>query len=74
MTAILAIVGENVTRLRKERGWSQEELASAAHLHRTYVGGIERGERNLTVRNLARLADALDVDPYELLIDPHSKG
>jgi len=48
-------------------GVSQEGLADRAGLHRTYVGGIERGERNLSFANLLRLADALAVKPSELL-------
>ena len=54
-------VGLNLRRIRKERGWSQEELAFESGLHRTYISGIERGARNPTILILARLADTLDV-------------
>ncbi|MGD0769772.1 MAG: helix-turn-helix transcriptional regulator [Tepidisphaeraceae bacterium] len=54
-------------RLRKERGWSQEEFAAKCHLHRTYVGAIERAEENLTLRTLDKLAKALSVQPADLL-------
>jgi transcriptional regulator with XRE-family HTH domain len=60
-------VGANLRRLRTERGLSQEAFADELGFHRTYVGGVERGERNLTLRTVERLADILDVDPLELL-------
>lgn len=60
-------VGLNVKGFRKDNNWSQEELAFETGLHRTYVSGIERGIRNPTVTIIARLADALDVAPAELL-------
>jgi transcriptional regulator with XRE-family HTH domain len=60
-------LGANVRAARKRKGWSQEELADHCGLHRTYVGGIERGERNVTLENILRLAGALNVVPAELL-------
>ena len=65
--SLLAGFGAAVRELRAQRGVSQEELAHLAGLHRTYVGGIERGERNPSLRNIARLADALDVPPSRLI-------
>lgn len=62
-----ALVGRNVRRLRASAGLSQESLASLAGLHRTYLSSIERGERNLTVANIYRIAAALGVDPRDLL-------
>lgn len=53
--------GEVVRELRKERNLSQEELADKAEVHRTYVGMIERGERNITLENIQKLAKALNV-------------
>lgn len=61
------VVAENVRHLRREAGKSQEELAERAELHRTYVGSIERAERNLSLDNIERLALALGVEPAELL-------
>jgi predicted transcriptional regulator len=55
----LKIFGEQVRKLRKARGLSQEELAELAELHRNYIGGIERGERNVALLNIVRLAKAL---------------
>jgi transcriptional regulator with XRE-family HTH domain len=60
-------VGENLRRLRTERGLSQEAFADQLGFHRTYVGGVERGERNLTLRSVERLAAVLDVEPLTLL-------
>jgi transcriptional regulator with XRE-family HTH domain len=52
---------------RKRLGLSQEALAEGAGLHRTYVGGIERGERNVSIDNIERIARALDLDVVDLL-------
>ncbi len=60
-------LGLNVRRIRKERGWSQEELAFESGLHRTYISGIERGARNPTVLVIEKLAEALSVTPAHLL-------
>ncbi|MCJ7666876.1 MAG: helix-turn-helix domain-containing protein [Anaerolineae bacterium] len=59
---IRTLFGRRLRELRQQQGLSQEELAFRAGLHRTYVGGIERGERNVTLKNIQRLADALGVD------------
>lgn len=64
---IRAVVGRNVKRERRRCGFSQEELAFRSDLHRTYVSGVERGVRNPTVVIVARLADALGVEPGALL-------
>lgn len=58
--------GARVRELRLARGLSQEALAHEAGIDRTYVGGVERGERNLALDNIWRVADALGVSPREL--------
>ena len=57
--------GERLRRLRKGRGLSQEALALACELDRTYIGGIERGERNVSLLNIRKIAKALAVSPKE---------
>jgi transcriptional regulator with XRE-family HTH domain len=52
---------------RRDRGLSQEELGYDSGLHRTYIGGIERGERNPSLTNILRIAEALGVSPSDLL-------
>ena len=60
------LLAQNIQRLRLAKGWSQEELADQAGVHRTYVSGIERRVRNPTVTILARLAKALGVSIGDL--------
>ncbi|TQK04579.1 helix-turn-helix protein [Herbaspirillum sp. SJZ130] len=60
----------NVRERRLALGISQEALAEAAGVHRTYVGMIERGEKNVTIYNIERIATALDVSAASLLINP----
>jgi transcriptional regulator with XRE-family HTH domain len=64
----------NLRRLRIATGFSQEALAERAGLHRTYVSSIERGERNLSLENIFRLAEALAVDPRDLLAPEKKTG
>jgi len=61
------LVAANLRRLRAKRGLSQEALADKAGIHRTYIGSVERAERNVSIDNICRLAWALGVDVRELL-------
>lgn len=65
----LVIFGEHVKAVRKNQGLSQEELAAKADLHRTYIGMIERGEKNITLLNILKIARALNVFPGDLFKD-----
>ncbi len=60
-------VGRNLRRYRQAKGLSQEAFADLVGVHRTYMGGLERGERNLTLKSLERLSDTTGLDPLELL-------
>ncbi|MFC1875422.1 helix-turn-helix domain-containing protein [Chloroflexota bacterium] len=60
------LFGERVRVLRQKQGLSQEELAYRAGIHRTYLGGIERGERNPALKNIAAMAEALEVSLFDL--------
>lgn len=63
------VVGQNLRRLRAQMGFSQESFGEHVGWHRTFVGAVERGERNLTLRTVERLAGQLDVHPLALLFD-----
>ena len=64
---ILILFGNNVQKNRKKLGFSQEELAVLAGLHRTYIGMIERAEKNITLCNMEKIANALNMNVIELL-------
>ena len=64
---ILIIFGDRVREFRKEKGLSQEELAYKAGLHRTYIGMIERAEKNITLINIEKIANALEVEIANLI-------
>ncbi len=63
------ILANNVRRARSKLSMSQDELADKCDLHRTYIGGIERAERNITLQSLEKIADALGLSPKDLIDD-----
>jgi transcriptional regulator with XRE-family HTH domain len=63
----LVLFGQRLVQLRKQRGWSQEQLALECGMARSYLGGVERGKRNIALLNICKLADALSVSPAEML-------
>ena len=63
------VLAKNMRRLRAARGLSQEALAHECGINRTYLSGIERSERNVSIDNIARIAKGLHVDPWRLLKD-----
>jgi transcriptional regulator with XRE-family HTH domain len=67
MSSIKKDVGFKIREVRTERGLSQEELAALADLHRAYIGQVERGEKNIGIVNLEKIAKALGVNARDLL-------
>jgi len=65
-------IGDRVRELRVAAGLTQAQLADRAGLHRTFIGSVERGERNVALLSLRRIAQALRTTPTELLADPES--
>lgn len=61
-------VGRNLRDYRRARGLSQEAFANVLEVHRTYMGGVERGERNLSLKSVERIAERIGVDPISLLV------
>ena len=66
--------GERLRALRESAGLSQEALAERADLHRTYVGAVERGERNIALINIHKLAEALECQPRDLLAESNGRA
>jgi len=64
---LVSVFAENVRRLRLAAGLSQEALAEIAGVHRTYIGMLERSEKNVTIYNIERIALALNIEAFELL-------
>ena len=63
------LIGDQVRNLRKEKGLSQEELGARAELHYTYIGAIERGEKNCSIDTLQKIAKGLEIKIQELFVD-----
>lgn len=64
---ILKEFGNRIRELRKEKNWSQEQLAAQSNFHRTYIGMIERGERNISLQNIKRFAEVFGMSIDNLL-------
>lgn len=74
MNELLILLGKRIHELRAARKWSQEEFAHLSGLHRTYIGQIERGEKNIGFENLSKVAGVLDVTMSELLAGLEDAG
>lgn len=74
MKRLQMILAENLKHLRISRGYSQEKLAEIVDLHRTYISGIERGTRNVSLQNIEKIALALHVSPADLLTEQEDPG
>lgn len=61
------LFGSRIAALRKAKGWSQEKLALESEISRSYIGGVERGKRNIALLNICRLAKALDIPLAKLM-------
>ena len=66
---IKRVFGTNVKHYRKMKGITQEKLAELCGLHRTYIGDIERFQRSISLKNVQKIANALDIDVYKLFVD-----
>ena len=73
MASILQIFGNNIRKMRLKRNISQQELANICDLHRTYIGIVERAEKNITLLNAAKIAEGLDVELTFLLTETDDK-
>lgn len=60
------LVGDRIRELRKAKGWTQEQLAEASSLHYSYIGGVERGDRNISLETLEKIVLGLQIQPLEL--------
>jgi len=69
---VLIEFGNRVRQLRKEKGWSQEELSFKSGFHRTYIGMVERAERNISLKNIARVAKTFDIKIEDLFTDKNN--
>ena len=69
----LRVFGENVRIRRLQLGLTQEQLAESSDLHRTYIGAIERGNRNVSLKNIVLISESLKIKPHELLVFPEDK-
>ena len=66
---LIHIYATNLRKYRTERNMSQEHLAELAGLHRTYISAVEREQRNISIENIQRIADALKIEPYRFFME-----
>ena len=66
---LMTAFGNAVRKLRRDRGWSQEEFADHVGVHRTYMGGVERGERNVSLVNIGRISESLELPLAALMAE-----
>jgi len=71
---ILETFGYHLKKIRKRKGLSQEDLAFACGLDRTYISGIERGKRNVSLINICKISRSLELEPYQLLLFKEDVG
>lgn len=76
MNDMIKLIGERIRNLRKERNWTQEELAYRANIHRSHLGEIERGETNVTVESIAKIASAFEITLEDIFrhLQPSNKN
>ncbi len=74
MSTLRLQIGKAVRRLRAAAGYTQEGFADACKLHRTYIGAIERGEKNLTTDTIERIAKTLEISAFDLFREAESQG
>jgi transcriptional regulator with XRE-family HTH domain len=65
---ICKLFGQNVRKYREAKGLSQEKLAELSRLHRTYISAVERGKRSISLINIGKISNALDIEPNKLFI------
>ena len=66
---IIKMFGTNIRKYRTEKGISQEKLAEKCGLHRTYISDVERFQRSISLENIQRIADALEIETYKLFME-----
>ena len=69
---ILKVFGENLRKYRTNRGISQEKFAEMCNLHRTYISDVERAQRSISLGNVQKIADALEIETYKLFLEEKS--
>lgn len=69
---IIKVFADNVKKYRKQKGYSQEYFAELCGMHRTYISALECYRRSISLENIQRIADALEIEPYKLFIETDS--